>query len=120
MYCIVCLKNRARDFYCPYCEPKIRKILKSNQVTIEKSTKEDFDKLLPEMQYKVIYLTNRRLGKSLRAQVHLEWTFKVDVILQEYCRMVLLEHEHLEIPVNAEDTSVWKYQVYVSPKEPYK
>lgn len=114
MYCVVCLKNRARDFFCTYCQPKVETLFKPGQLSVAKEDKEDFLSLRLENQWNVIYLTNKRLGKLLKLSeirngvltgiAVLE--FHLGRIICEYTEMVLLGHQQLEIPPAPKEDNV--------------
>lgn len=117
MYCVVCLKNRAREFFCPYCKPNIEVILTPKQLTVNQDTFEDFKSLPIDRQWEVIYLTNKRLGRMLKA--HLSSEFFLDRIILEYTEMVLGRHEHLEFPPLPNDfnMNLTSYNQYKNKKE---
>ena len=114
MYCVVCLKHRASGFFCVYCRPKIETLFKPGQLSVEKSIAEDFFSLHVEDQWRVIYLTNKRLGRLLKLSdirhgvltgiATLE--FYLGRIIYEYTEMVLLGHDQLEIPPAPKEDNV--------------
>jgi hypothetical protein len=121
MYCIICLKNRARNFYCPYCLPKLKKLFKAKQMKVEKETRDVFLSLSVNKQLEVVKLTSKRFGVLLKTRLFEIQDFSIDVMIQEYCKMVSLDHENLDLPKKSnEDRVVYKYGVYESPKEQYK
>jgi hypothetical protein len=119
MYCVICLKNRARDFYCPYCMPKIKQILTPYQISVGKDVKEMFINLPLDIQYKIISLTNKRLGNVLRLGNYRDTDFfKTENIIKEYTDMVKLNHLVLDLPIsNNGDLNQCRYRQYESPKE---
>lgn len=126
MYCVVCLKNRARDFFCVYCEPKIETLFRSGQLSVAKEDKNKFFKLHIEDQWRVIYLTNKRLGKLLKAS-HMQHgqlcgiasiEFYLGRMISEYTEMVILGHSILEIPPTPNEDNVGRnYHQYKTAKD---
>lgn len=127
MYCLVCLHNRARDFFCPYCEPKIRVLFRSGQLSISKETKEDFESLPIHMQRKIIHLSNKRLGKILKNEIgngYLETLrpsilmqeFRLEYLISEYIQMALRSYKDLDIPVRTEYDDILRqcYHQYIT------
>jgi hypothetical protein len=106
MYCIVCLNNRARDFFCPYCEDNIKQLLREGQLKVTRETYDDFKSLPMNKQWEVIYHVNKRLGKALKADVYKESDFRIDILIREYSEMVLLRHQELEIPQRTENDDI--------------
>ena len=114
MYCVVCLKNRASDFFCPYCRKNVETLFRPGQLIVAKEDREDFFSLKFSQQWNVIYLTNKRLGKLLK-QSHIEHgrlvgiasiEFYLTRIIKEYTEMILLGHDQLEIPVAPKEDNV--------------
>ena len=126
MYCVVCLKNRARDFFCVYCEPKIETLFRSGQLLVAKEDRKHFLSLKVEDQWRVIYLTNKRLGKLLKVSYMQHGQlggiasieFYLGRIICEYTEMVLLGHENLDIPPTPKEDNVGRnYHQYKTAKE---
>jgi hypothetical protein len=115
MYCIVCLQNRAREFYCPYCGPKIEQVLRHDKMTVTEQTQQLFNKLsMPQQKY-VIYLTNKRLGKALKSGVYKETDFRIDILIREYSEMAY-KNQQLEIPYDTYKENRRSYHQYITPK----
>lgn len=115
MYCIVCLKNSARDFFCPSDEHMIKQILRSGQIKVSNDVTDNFKTLLMSDQWKVIYLTNKRLGKALKSGVYKETDFRIEIMIREYTEMVILGHTKLEIPpCDRDDTEARSYTQYTT------
>lgn len=55
----------------------------------------DLKSLTKEQQWKVSYLTNKRLGRMLKANVKDE--FFLGAVIREYTEMIILKHKELEI-----------------------
>jgi len=118
MYCVVCVQNRASDFFCPFCQGNIGKLLRKTQIEVTKDWKDIYQSLTMEQQHKIASLISKRILSGLKAGIYNESDFRVDTMVKEYCEMTLKRHEYLEIPISTDysDMNGCRYTQYTSPR----
>lgn len=116
MRCVICLKNRAVNFICPYCMNSVKHVLRPIQMNVGKEITEGFKSLPLNKQWQVIDLTNKRIGKTLKAGLASE--LFLGALISEYTQMIILRHSELEIPmrITHDDIYIRRYSQYKSKK----
>lgn len=116
MYCIVCLQNNARDFFCPFCIDNIRCLFREPQIKVEDEVFKKFSGLPMHVQRDITLLTSKRMVNILKAD--LKSHFHLGYIIKEYTEMSLLRHDELEIPqCKRDDVQFRRYHQYISPSK---
>lgn len=115
MYCIVCLKNRSPEFFCPYCLEKVKRLFSNRQIKVVDGVKKSFFALSLSQQKEIITLTHKRLGNLCKIKRANE--FELNNIIREYIEMLLLNRK-LEIPMDTTNGEpIRSYSQYKIPKK---
>ena len=118
MYCVVCLKNNARQFFCSVCGHNVEQILAPIQISVLEENRRVFFILPMPIQKDIIKRINKRLGSILKTGYRND--FSLNAMIKEYSEMIKLNHQNtefgLEIPIAKNDEPFRSYKHYISPK----